>query len=73
MTRRAKNFVPDPVEMLSIYLPGKGGRSTRCVGFILPRRYDFEAFDADTKSIGIFPTMKRAADAISVAVLEVPR
>ena len=68
-----KSFVPDPTSMLSIYLPGAGGRSTRCIGFVMPRRQDFEAFEADTKSLGLFPNQKAAADAISAAARKVLR
>jgi hypothetical protein len=67
MRKRAKNFVPDPVQMLSVYVPGAGGHSTVCCGFIMLRgKAGFEAFDAD-KSIGVYRTMKDAADALSKA------
>jgi|EndMetStandDraft_8_1072994.scaffolds.fasta_scaffold190035_4 hypothetical protein len=37
-----------------------------CLGFILSRgKSGFEAFTADEKSIGTFPTQRAAADAIS--------
>jgi hypothetical protein len=40
-----------------------------CLGFLLPRgKSGVEAFDAADKSIGIFPNMKMAADAISAKV-----
>jgi len=65
--KRAASFVPDRTEMFAVYQPGVDGRSTHCVGFILPRRTDFEAFN-DTKSIGVFSTMKAAADALTKAV-----
>jgi hypothetical protein len=40
-----------------------------CIGFLLPRgRLGVEAFDADDHSLGIFPTVKAAADAISAKV-----
>ena len=36
-----------------------------CAGFLLPRgKTGVEAFDANNKSIGIFPDQKSAADAI---------
>ena len=37
-----------------------------CLGFLLPRgKQGVEAFDHDDKSLGIFPTQKSAADALS--------
>jgi hypothetical protein len=46
--------------MLSVY----DGRT--CVGFIIGRgRLGFEAFDAGQRSLGIFPTQRAAADAVS--------
>jgi hypothetical protein len=37
-----------------------------CLGHILPRgRSGVEAFDADDRSLGIFPDQKSAADAVS--------
>ena len=40
----------------------------RCLGHILPRgKSGIEAFDQDDKSLGIFPTQKLAADAVSNA------
>ena len=38
------------------------------LGFIIKRRDKYEAFDRDEKSLGMFPTMKAAADAISGAM-----
>jgi hypothetical protein len=39
-----------------------------CIGFLLTRGpAGIEAFDADDKSLGIFPNQKSAADAISKA------
>jgi hypothetical protein len=39
-----------------------------CIGFLLTRgSASIEAFDADDKSLGIFPDQKSAADAISKA------
>jgi hypothetical protein len=47
--------------LLSVY----DGR--RCVGFLLHRSLaGWEAFTADEKSIGTYPTQKAAADAISL-------
>lgn len=40
-----------------------------CVGFLLPRgKVGFEAFDAADKSLGTFPDMKSAADAVCEAM-----
>jgi hypothetical protein len=37
----------------------------RCLGFLLPRnREGVEAFDVNTKSLGLYPTQAAAADAI---------
>ena len=37
-----------------------------CVGFIVSRgRLGYEAYTADERSLGLFPTTKLAADAIS--------
>jgi hypothetical protein len=37
-----------------------------CIGFLLPRgKAGVEAFDAEDASLGIYPTTKGAADAIS--------
>jgi hypothetical protein len=39
-----------------------------CIGFLLSRgRAGVEAFNADNKSLGIFPDQKSAADAVSRA------
>jgi hypothetical protein len=39
-----------------------------CIGFLLSRgKLGFEAFDRDEHSLGIFPTMKLAAAAVSIA------
>jgi hypothetical protein len=55
----------DPCACLSVYLPGAGGVGTRCVGFLLSHgRSGFEAFDAGTRSLGLFPNQKAAADAV---------
>jgi hypothetical protein len=36
-----------------------------CIGFLLPRgKAGIEAFDAEHASLGIYPTVKAAADAI---------
>jgi hypothetical protein len=39
--------------------------STGCAGFILARRHQFEAFDADEKSIGTYPTESAAVEALT--------
>ena len=40
----------------------------RCAGFLLPRgKAGVEVFDADDRSLGIFPDLKTAADAVSRA------
>jgi hypothetical protein len=38
-----------------------------CVGHIARGKHGVEAFDADDKSLGIFPDEKAAADAVSAA------
>ena len=41
----------------------------RCVGFVFARgKEGFEAFDAHTKSLGLFPSQGAAAAAISARV-----
>jgi hypothetical protein len=35
------------------------------LGYLLPRRQGIEAFNIDTQSLGVFPDMKSAADAVS--------
>jgi hypothetical protein len=48
--------------MLSVY----DGRT--CIGFLLSRgKLGVEAFDRHDRSLGIFPNMKAAAGAVSVA------
>jgi hypothetical protein len=38
----------------------------RCAGFILARgKPGFEAFDADQRPLGVFATLREAADAVS--------
>jgi hypothetical protein len=37
----------------------------RCCGFVLRRRHEFESFDADEKSLGLFQTEDGAVTAIS--------
>jgi len=44
-----------------------GADGKTCIGFILVRRDNFEAFDRDEKSLGKFPSVQEAADAISAA------
>jgi hypothetical protein len=47
------------IRMLSVY----SGRE--CVGFILARgKTGFEAFTADQKSLGLYPTQREAARAL---------
>jgi hypothetical protein len=50
-----------PPPMVSVF----DGRE--CIGFVMTRRRGFEAFTADERSLGIFPTMQDAADAVSEA------
>lgn len=51
-----------PMSMLAIY----AGRT--CLGHVILRgRSGVEAFDADDQSLGIYPNLKSAADAISIA------
>jgi hypothetical protein len=55
----------DPCACLSVYIPDAGGVGTRCVGFLLSRgRSGFEAFDADTRSLGLYPNQRAAAVAV---------
>lgn len=50
------------MQALSVY------DGTTCVRFLLSRgRQGIEAFDADERSIGVFPNMQTAADAVSRA------
>jgi hypothetical protein len=50
------------MRMISVY------NGQRCMGFVLARgKRGYEAFDTDEKSLGIFPTMQAAADAVSAA------
>jgi hypothetical protein len=65
MRKRAENFVPDPTSMLAVYTPGADGRAIVCIGFIMSRRTDFEAFNANNKSIGHYLSQRAAADALS--------
>ncbi len=52
----------DPMTALTVY------DGSRCIGFIMPRGpQGVEAFDADDHSLGLFPTQKSAADAVSAA------
>jgi hypothetical protein len=68
MGKQPKNFVPDPVVMLAVYEPGPGGYNTRCIGHLLLRgKSGVEAFDANTKSLGLFRNQKDAADALTEA------
>jgi hypothetical protein len=40
----------------------------RCIGFVMARgRTGFEAFDADERGLGRFPTSQDAVDAVLVA------
>jgi hypothetical protein len=58
----------NPCTCLSVYLPGVGGAGTVCVGFLVLRgRSGIEAFDANTRSLGLFPNQKAAADAVCEA------
>lgn len=55
--------IPDILVMQCVYVDG-----STCVGFIFERgRQGFEAYDADTRSLGLFPTQKAAADAVERA------
>jgi len=51
-----------PPAMVSVY-GGDDGKT--CIGFVITRRHNFEAFDRDERSLGKFPTMQDAADAVS--------
>jgi hypothetical protein len=62
----------EPVRMLSVYMPGIGGRSTVCIGHLFLRgRSGVEAFDANTVSLGIYPDQKSAADALTIVAMGV--
>jgi len=50
--------LPQP-SLVSVY----SGRE--CIGFVLKRATGFEAYTAAETTLGIFPTMKAAADTIS--------
>jgi hypothetical protein len=39
--------------------------STGCAGFVLRRRHEFEAFDAEEKSLGLFETEDGAVAAVT--------
>ena len=39
--------------------------STGCAGFVLRRRHQFEAFDADEVSLGLFSTEQAAVEAVA--------
>jgi hypothetical protein len=54
----------DTCQALAVYQPGRDGRGTVCCGFIYPRRERFEAYDRDTKSLGLYSTQAAAADAV---------
>jgi hypothetical protein len=57
-----KTISPDFVmQALAVY----AGQT--CLGHILPRADGFEAFGADDHALGVFPTQKAAADAVSEA------
>lgn len=50
----------DPITLQSVY------DGTTCIGFLLPRgRQGVEAFDCNTRSLGLYPDLKSAADAVS--------
>jgi hypothetical protein len=60
--RRRHADLPDPMKALSVYV------GAQCIGFLLSRgRQGVEAFDAETRSLGLFPDQKRAAAAVSRA------
>jgi hypothetical protein len=40
------------------------GKDNKCVGHVLKRRHQFEAFDADDKTLGIFSSEMNAVMAI---------
>jgi hypothetical protein len=48
--------------MVSVY----AGQSA--IGFVIKRRTEYEAYDREQQSLGLYPTIKAAADAISDAV-----
>src|SRR6516164_6799812 len=39
--------------------------STGCAGFILCRRHEFQAYDAEEKSLGLFPSEEAAVEAVT--------
>jgi hypothetical protein len=38
--------------------------ATGCCGFVLKRRHEFEAYNADQKSLGLYETQQQAIDAV---------
>jgi hypothetical protein len=48
--------------MLTVY------SSQTALGFIIKRRDEYEAFTREEKSLGLYPTVKAAVDAVSAAV-----
>lgn len=54
-----RDAIPDPIAMQALY------SGATCLGFLYARGRDgVEAYDADERSLGIFPTQKAAADAV---------
>jgi hypothetical protein len=58
--------IPKPAATATLTVVYDGGQ--RCIGHVLSRgKKGVEGFDWRDKSIGIFPTMKLAASAVSCA------
>jgi hypothetical protein len=54
--------IPDPIVMQAIYV------GQQCLGFIYSHgRLGIEAFDSDTRSLGLYADRKAAADAVAKA------
>ena len=59
---------PDILSMQAVYA------GSTCVGFIFCRgRSGFEAFNTDTVSLGMFVSMKAAADAVTMNIAAVTK
>jgi hypothetical protein len=59
---RSRDATPDILAMQAVY------SGTTCLGFLYSRgRLGVEAFDSDTRSLGIYPDQRAAADAVSKA------
>jgi hypothetical protein len=54
----------DSIKVLAVYVPGADGRNTHCIGCLLSRGRDgFEAFDRNTRSLGVYADQRSAVSA----------